>query len=138
VTRLLVILAALTSVAATPQVTLPDIEDEVMCVACGTALNISQAPSADAEREFIRNRIAEGLSKEEIKEALVAEYGPKVLAEPRQSSAWIIPVLIALAALVAVALSVRRWRDATSDDAAPPLADADALRLEQDMKLHGQ
>ena len=136
--RLVVILAALASVAAAPQVTLPDIEDEVMCVACGTALNISTAPSADAEREFIRNRIAEGLSKDEIKEALVAEYGPKVLAEPRQSSAWIIPVLIALAALAAVALSVRRWRDAGSDEAAPPLAEDDALRLEQDMRLHGQ
>ena len=55
-----------------------------MCVACGTALNISQAPSADRERAFIRRRIAEGLTKDEIKDALVAEYGPKVLAEPRQ------------------------------------------------------
>ncbi len=138
-TRVLVILAALASIAATPQVTLPDIEDEVMCVACGTALNISQAPSADAEREFIRRRIAEGLSKDEIKDALVAEYGPKVLAEPRQSSAWIIPVLIALAALAAVALTVRRWRGATTDEAPPPkLAEADALRVEQDMRLHGQ
>ncbi len=118
--RALVILAALASIAAAPQTTLPDVEDEVMCVACGTALNISQAPSADAEREFIRKRIAEGLSKDEIKDALVAEYGPKVLAEPRQTTAWVIPVLIALLALVAVAFTVRRWRRVAPEEDPPP------------------
>jgi cytochrome c-type biogenesis protein CcmH len=51
------------------------VEDEVMCVECGTALNVSTSPVADREREFIRRRIAEGKSKPEIKAALVDEYG---------------------------------------------------------------
>ncbi len=131
------ILAALASIAAMPQTTLPDVEDEVMCVACGTALNISQAPSADAERKFIRNRIAEGLTKDQIKDALVAQYGPKVLAEPRQSIAWLIPVLIAVLALTAVAFTVRRWRSqADPEDTVAPLADADADRLTADMAAY--
>ena len=41
--RVLVALALLLGLtaAAEPQVTLPDIEDEVMCVECRTALNVS-------------------------------------------------------------------------------------------------
>jgi cytochrome c-type biogenesis protein CcmH/NrfF len=125
--------------AAEPQVTLPDIEDEVMCVECRTALNVSSAPVADQERAFIRARIAEGKSKEEIKAALVAEYGPDVLAEPEPEgfdlAAWLVPGgLIALAAL-GVALLARRWR--RRDDpppAGPALDPADARRLDDELR----
>ena len=137
--HLLVIAAAVLSIAATPQVTLPDIEDEVMCVACGTALNISQAPSADRERALIRRLIARGLTKDEIKDELVAEYGPKVLAEPRQSTAWVVPAALAAAALLGVGLTVRRWRRNAADHPEPDgpgLADADAERLERDMAAY--
>jgi cytochrome c-type biogenesis protein CcmH len=136
----LLVLAPATVLAAAAQTTLPDVEDEVMCVACGTALNISQAPSADRERAFIRRRIAEGLDKQQIKDALVAEYGPKVLAEPRQSSAWLIPVALAALALLAVALTVRRWRRAaatpSTGSSAPAVAADDAARLERDMATY--
>ncbi len=57
----LVLLLGLT--AAAPQTTLPDVEDEVMCVECGTALNVSSAAVADQERAFIRARIDEGMTK---------------------------------------------------------------------------
>jgi cytochrome c-type biogenesis protein CcmH len=105
---------ALGLVAAAPQTTLPDVEDEVMCVECGTALNVSQSPVADQERAFIRARIAEGMSKDEIKDALVEEYGPDVLAEPPGGgfnvTAWLVPAALAAAALLGVALLARRWR----------------------------
>jgi len=126
--------------AAEPQVTLPDIEDEVMCVECRTALNVSQAPVADQERAFIRARIAEGKSKEEIKAALVAEYGPDVLAEPDPEgfdlAAWLVPGgLIALAAL-GVALLARRWRRRPEDltPGEPELDPGDARRLEHELR----
>jgi hypothetical protein len=69
--RLLVLFAALAlalgvaapAFAATPRTTLPDVEDEVMCTQCGTALNISEAPSADRQRAFIRTLIAQGRSQ---------------------------------------------------------------------------
>jgi cytochrome c-type biogenesis protein CcmH len=134
----LVLLLGLTA-AAKPPATLPDIEDEVMCVECRTALNVSTAPVADQERAFIRARIAEGMSKEEIKAALVAEYGPDVLAEPDPEgfdlAAWLVPgAAIALAAL-GVALLARRWR--RSDDDPPPgpeLDPVDASRLDQELR----
>jgi cytochrome c-type biogenesis protein CcmH len=124
--------------AAEPQTTLPDVEDEVMCVECNTALNISSAPVADQERAFIRDRIAEGMTKEEIKAALVEEYGPDVLAEPSGEgfdlAAWLVPgALVALAAL-GVALLARRWRRPEPVVAGPEPDAADARRLDDELR----
>ena len=113
---LAVVLLAPAADAAAPRASLPDIEDEVMCLECGTALNVSTSAVADRERAFIAELIAEGKTKAEIKAALVAEYGPGVLAEPSgegfDATAWLVPALAALAALALVALTARRWRRA--------------------------
>jgi cytochrome c-type biogenesis protein CcmH/NrfF len=132
----LVLLLGLTA-AAEPQTTLPDVEDEVMCVECRTALNVSTAPVADQERAFIRARIAEGMTKEEIKAALVEEYGPDVLAEPPSEgfdiAAWLVPAaLVALAAL-GIAFVARRWRRSESAPAGPELDPDDARRLDAEL-----
>jgi cytochrome c-type biogenesis protein CcmH len=132
----LVLLLGLTA-AAEPQATLPDIEDEVMCVECNTALNISSSPVADQERAFIRARIAEGMTKDEIKAALVEEYGSDVLAEPSGEgfdlAAWLVPgALVALAAL-GVALLARRWRRPEPVAAGPELDPEDARRLDAEL-----
>ena len=109
----LVLLVGLTA-AAEPQTTLPDVEDEVMCVECRTMLNISTSPVADQERAFIRARITEGMTKDEIKAALVDEYGPAVLAEPGDQgfdlAGWLVPIGVAAVAGVGVVLIARRWR----------------------------
>ena len=107
-------LLASPAAAAEPRASLPDIEDEVMCLECGTALNVSTSDVADQERDFIAGLIAQGMTKAQIKAALVDEYGPRVLAEPQddgfQLTAWVVPVLAALAALALVVLVARRWR----------------------------
>jgi cytochrome c-type biogenesis protein CcmH len=133
----LVLVLGLTA-AAEPKTTLPDIEDEVMCVECRTALNVSSAPVADQERAFIRARIAEGMTKEQIKAALVEEYGPDVLAEPDDEgfdlAAWLVPgALVALAAL-GVVLLAGRWRRAESVPAGPELDPDDARRLDAELR----
>jgi cytochrome c-type biogenesis protein CcmH/NrfF len=128
--------------AAEPKTTLPDVEDEVMCVECKTALNVSTAPVADQERAFIRERIADGMTKEQIKAALVREYGPEVLAEPERNgfdlSAWIVPGALVLLAAGGVALLARRWRRSGPAEAAaaPELDPADAKRLDADLAAH--
>jgi cytochrome c-type biogenesis protein CcmH len=108
-----------------------------MCVECRTALNVSTAPVADQERAFIRARIAEGMTKEQIKAALVEEYGPDVLAEPDDEgfglAAWLVPgALVALAAL-GVVLLAGRWRRAESVAAGPELDPDDARRLDAEL-----
>jgi cytochrome c-type biogenesis protein CcmH len=127
---------------AAPKASLPDIEDEVMCPICGTALNLSEAPQAERERAFIRRLIAEGKTKDEIKDALVAEYGEQVLATPEASgfdlTAWVVPGAAILLGALGIGFAVRRWRASGAsrrDPAAPrdpPIAAADAKRLDSD------
>ena len=139
----LLVLALLAAPAQAQRASLPDIEDEVMCLECGTALNVSNSAVADQERDFIADLIAQGKTKAEIKAALVEEYGPRVLAEPADEgfelTAWVVPVLAALAAFALVVLIARRWRRggaaaATGDDAAGPgMSDDDARRLDAEL-----
>ena len=100
-----------------PQASLPDIEDEVMCVVCGVPLELAtESPQAIQERDFIRQLINKGLTKDEIKDRLVAEFGPEVLDTPSTSgfdlTAWLVPGAAILAALVAIVVGLRRWRRA--------------------------
>jgi cytochrome c-type biogenesis protein CcmH len=137
--RVLVALALVLGLtaAAEPKTTLPDVEDEVMCVECRTALNVSTAPVADQERAFIRDRIAEGMTKDEVKAALVEEYGPDVLAEPPGDgfdlAAWLVPGALAALAALGIALAARRWRRTESAPAGPDLDPADARRLDAEL-----
>jgi cytochrome c-type biogenesis protein CcmH len=138
---LLALVLAPAALAAEPRTTLPDVEDEVMCVECGTALNVSTSPVADREREFIRRRIAEGKSKPQIKAALVAEYGPTVLAVPEgggfDAAAWLVPGLLCLLALLGVGVAALRWRGEREEeepaDEGPDLDPDDRQRLDEDL-----
>lgn len=127
-----------------PQASLPDLEDEVMCTVCGTTLQLSTSPQAERQRSYIKGLIAEGKDKEEIKDALVAEYGSEVLSVPSTSgfdlAAWIVPIAGLLVAVGAIGLAVRRWRGSRSDD--PPeggdasgtgIDPGDERRLEADL-----
>ena len=137
-------LAALLAPAAAgfrpqPRASLPDIEDEVMCPVCGTLLELSESPQADRERVFIHKLIAEGRSKQQIKDALVAEYGSAVLATPRGSgfdlTAYLVPILAALVAATALILGVRRWRRSARPDEPEPAAPSgeEAEQLDSDL-----
>ena len=112
--------------AQEPQASLPDIEDEVMCPICGVTLELAtEAPQAQQEREFIRELIAEGLTKDEILDRLVAEFGPEVLASPETEgfdlAAWLVPGGVILVVAGAVLVAVRRWRrGGAADREAPP------------------
>jgi cytochrome c-type biogenesis protein CcmH len=100
--------------AAVPQTTQSEIEAEVMCPVCGTLLELSESPQAQREKAFVARLIATGKSKQEIKDALVAQYGDTVLALPRGSgfslSAYLVPIVAFLLAAVALGLGIWRWR----------------------------
>lgn len=141
-TALATLLLAAPALAAAPRTSLPDVEDEVMCPICGTLLQLAESPQAERERAFVKRQIAAGRGKEEVKDALVAQYGPAVLALPRGSgfdlSAYLVPAIAFLVALLALAASVWRWRRAGSDDGTgPPDASGpdaeDAARLDADL-----
>jgi cytochrome c-type biogenesis protein CcmH len=128
------------SEAPDARTSLADIEDEVMCPICGTTLQLSQSPQAERERVFIQRLIAEGRSKDEIKDALVAEYGPEVLALPETEgfdlAAWLVPATAIVVAGVAIFVGLRRWRrdEGRVDEANRSAIDPkDRERLDEDL-----
>jgi cytochrome c-type biogenesis protein CcmH len=130
-----------TAAAAEPRASLPDIEDEVMCLQCGTPLNLSNAAVADRERAFIRREIARGKTKQQIKDELVARFGPSVLALPEDEgfglAAYLVPVLAVLLALAGVVVAARRWRQPAQPAAAlPELDPVEARRLDRELAAY--
>jgi cytochrome c-type biogenesis protein CcmH len=109
--------------AQTPQTSLADVEDEVMCPICGTLLELSNSPQAERQRVFVKKLITKGRTKEEIKDSLVAEYGRRVLATPGGSgfdlSAYLVPAIAFAAAVIALAVGVRRWLGAGAGGGGP-------------------
>jgi cytochrome c-type biogenesis protein CcmH len=117
------LLALVLALAAPAPPTLSDIEDEVVCPTCAVTLDQSDAPIAQRMRAFIRERIAAGDSKEEIKAELVRQFGPRVLAVPGKRGfdllAWLLPIGGALLAAGAVAAVAWRWSRAPRGESGP-------------------
>jgi len=131
-----------------PKTTLGDIEDEVMCPICGTPLGLAaEAPQAQQQRAFIEEQIAACRSKEEIKSALVAQFGEGVLALPGDESGeddlgdvlvYAIPAAAILLALGGIAVAVLRWRGGPkrARPGAPAPAGSDTSRLDADLERY--
>lgn len=136
---LALLLIAVAPASAAPQTSLADLEDEVMCPICGTLLELSSSPQAERQRVFITRLVDRGASKEEVKDALVAEYGRGVLATPEGSgftlSAYLVPAIAFAIAVVSLGIGLRRWRrtgERDPDRPAPP-DDDEAKRLDADL-----
>ena len=115
--RLLAATAVLLALAATPAfaaASLPAIERQVMCVTCKIPLMVAESSQADSEREYIRGLIAKGENEEQIKQRLLAQYGPAVLALPQTSgfdlTAYLVPVVVVLGGVILLIVLIPRWR----------------------------
>ena len=135
-------LAPATASAAAPRTSLPTIESQVMCVTCKIPLNVAQSAQSDRERAFIQALIDEGQTEAQIKSALVAQYGPTVLALPGAHgfdlAVYLVPALALVLVLGVLAVALPRWRrdgrrgpKIQADGTA--LSPADAARLEADL-----
>ena len=141
----LLAVGALGAQAATPrpQTSLSEISSEVMCPVCGTLLELAESPQAQREKAFVSRLVAEGKSKDRIKDALVAEYGTEVLALPQDSgfdlSAYLVPIVAFVIAAIALAVGVLRWRRAgdppDGEGGQPPSGPSaeDSERLDADL-----
>jgi cytochrome c-type biogenesis protein CcmH len=132
--------------AATARASLTDIENDVMCVACREPLAVAQSPQAYSERAYIRSLIAQGLTKQQIERALVAQYGPAVLGRPPAHgfnlTVYVLPPAILIAGIAILAFVLPRWRRRARATAAEPVAAGPALdpqearRLDEDLSRH--
>jgi len=139
----LVLLAPPAAMAAVPQTSVSEVSSEVMCPVCGTLLELAESPQAKRQKVFIARLVAQGRTKEQIKDALVVEYGTEVLALPQGSgfdlSAYLVPVIAFALAVIALAIGILRWRRAgdppggEGSPAATAPSDADSERLDADL-----
>jgi cytochrome c-type biogenesis protein CcmH len=128
--------------AADLRTILNEIEEEVMCPVCGTLLALAESPQATREKAFVEKLAKEGKDKNEIKEALVNQYGDAVLALPKTSgftlSAYVVPIVAFIVAVILLAFAVWKWRKAAGrrDDRKTDLegpSDEDRERLDEDL-----
>jgi cytochrome c-type biogenesis protein CcmH len=121
------------SVAAPPRAA--DLEAELVCPTCKTTLDQSDSPIANRMKAYIRARIAAGDSEQGIKDALVAQFGPGVLARPPSGGfgllAWLLPLAALGTGALVVALLVWRW----SRRRGPPPPGAPSLDRELERRV---
>lgn len=127
-----------------------DLEDEVMCPVCGTSLGLArEAPQAQRQSAFIARLVERCHTKDEIKSALVTQFGDEVLALPDDDgfsvTVYIAPLLGMLVAAGATGVALVRWRRAgepANGPATPPAAAAldehDAARVEAELRREGR
>jgi cytochrome c-type biogenesis protein CcmH len=124
-----------------------DLEDEVMCPVCGTSLGLArEAPQARRERAYVARLVRSCRSKDEIKAALVDEFGDSVLALPSKDgfnlSAYLAPLLAMLLGGAAIVIALARWRRAGANASpcgavlrSPRLLDpTDVRRLDEELR----
>jgi cytochrome c-type biogenesis protein CcmH len=117
------------SAAAGERPNAADLEAELVCPACGTTLDQSDSLVARRMKAYIRQWIAAGATKEQIKTWLVDEFGPRVLATPPKEGfdllAWVLPLGGLAVGVVAVGALALVWSRRRDDDAEDPAARAD-------------
>jgi cytochrome c-type biogenesis protein CcmH len=126
---LLLLVAVPAALAATPQFTQDEIETEVMCPVCGTRLDLSHSPAANQIRDFIDQKREAGWTKQQVKDALVAQFGRRILATtPTDGSglfAWLVPLVAGVAGIAVAIGLVLVWRRRPRTEPAPASATLD-------------
>ena len=106
---------ALTGAAAASEQnpTPSELESELVCPVCDSTLDTSNAEIARLMKARIRELIAAGATKSEIKDEFVEDFGTRVLAEPPKRGfdllAWLLPLVGGGLALVAVGAVAWGW-----------------------------
>lgn len=138
----LALAAPATALAACPRTTLGEVEHEAMCLECGVPLDVAEnSLQARQERAFISRQIAACKSKDQIKDALAAQYGDRVLSTPKAEgfglAAYLVPIGAALVGALLIAFGVRRWRARRRPAAGGPALDpSESARLEADLRRY--
>jgi cytochrome c-type biogenesis protein CcmH len=105
---------------------LAELENEVMCPACGTTLAESNSEAAKQVERVIREQIAAGKTKSQIKAILVQSYGKSILAAPPKEGfdllAWLLPLAGIVLGAGVLGVAAWRWSRRRVEPAAPTAA----------------
>ncbi len=129
----------------TIRASLIDVENALMCTSCHEPLRAVQSPEALQEKGVVQTLIAQGDTKQQILNAMVAQYGEDVLAKPPASGfdllVYVVPPAIVVAGALFLIFALPRWRarakahESDADAASHrPLSQSDALRLNEELE----
>jgi cytochrome c-type biogenesis protein CcmH len=109
------------TLASEERPTQAELERELICPVCEPAtLDQSDSQIARNMKSFIARRIAAGDTKSEIKDKLVDQFGPQVLAAPPRSGfnwlAWILPLVGLAVGAAAIGVAAWRWSRSRESD----------------------
>ena len=114
--RILATIAAFLALAPAATAACPtvaDLEDELICPTCKTTLDQSDAPVARQIKALVARRVQQCVPKQQIKDELVADFGPSVLAAPPREGfhwlAWLLPLAGLIGAAAVISVLVWRW-----------------------------
>ena len=111
---------------------------QLYCPVCpNTPLDVCETKACQDWRAQINDQLAAGWTDDQVIEYFVAQYGERVLAEPRRSGftsfVWVLPVLALLIGLVAVAQVLRSWQARRSALAPAGVGNAEFSQLAPDV-----
>ncbi len=97
---------------------------QLYCPVCpNTPLDVCETKACQDWRAQIKDQLAAGWTDEQVIQYFVAQYGERVLAEPRRSGftsfVWLLPVLAVVIGLVVVAQILRSWKGRRTVPAPP-------------------
>jgi cytochrome c-type biogenesis protein CcmH len=131
----LAVAAPAAAACSKPRTTLASLEGQVMCLTCGTTIDQSDSAFANRIRVYIRGRIADCATAEQIKSELVDQFGRAILASPPKEGvdllAWWLPIAGVVLAAVAIGVGAWRW---TRRGRAEPEPEDDAERLDPELE----
>lgn len=112
------------AVASNAHPSASELETELVCPVCHETLDQSTAPVAQEMKALIRKRVAQGWTKQQIIDEMVANFGPNVLSTPSKHGfdllAWVLPLGGALIGIAALALVARQWKRGPGPPPAAP------------------
>lgn len=91
------------------------IDSMIMCPVCpAETIDQAQVPISRQMKQIIREKLAEGYTREAILEYFVERYGESILAAPPKRGfnlvAWIFPIVVLIGSLVLVMLALRSMK----------------------------
>ena len=115
-----------------------ELETELVCPVCHETLDQSTAPVAQEMKALIRKRIAQGWTRKQIIDEMVANFGPNVLSTPSKHGfdllAWVLTIGGALIGIAALAVVARNWKRGTG----PPPPDQPRLDPEMEQRIDSE
>jgi cytochrome c-type biogenesis protein CcmH len=118
-----------------------EIESMLKCPVCRSqSVRTSRSFMAEDMSRRIRQMVAEGRSKEEIREYFVARYGDYIVLAPRKEgftwTVWLLPFALVLGGAVTIVAAARRWRGRPPPAPPPAVSSASTYmqRLERELE----